>query len=130
MGLKSLTPNLMVEDVRATVDFYRDVMGFDLLTSVPEEGDVLDWAMVQRDEVRLMFQSRSSLSSDVPSLESAPIGASQTFYVEVADIQSLYDHLKGKVETIKDLHTTFYNTREFYFRDPNGYIFGFSEDIV
>ena len=129
MRLKSLTPNLMVEDVRRTVDFYRDVMGFDMLAAVPEGETVLDWAMVQRDDARLMFQSRPSLSRDVPILESAPIGASQSFYVEVEGIQSLYDHIKGKVEIVNDIHTTFYNTREFYFKDINGYIFGFSEGI-
>jgi uncharacterized glyoxalase superfamily protein PhnB len=129
MRLKSLTPNLMVEDVNRIVEFYRDVLSFDLLASVPEGGEVLDWAMMQRDGARLMFQSRSSLSSEVSPLQGMPIGASQTFYVEVADIQPLYDQLTGKVDIINELHSTFYNTREFYFRDPNGYIFGFSEEL-
>ncbi len=31
------------------------------------------------------------------------------------------------VEIVADLHTTFYGTREFYFRDCNGYILSFSE---
>ena len=129
MRLKSLTPNLMVEDVKSTVEFYRGVMGFDLLATVPEGGDELDWAMMQRDDARLMFQSRSSLSGEVSPLQGVPIGGSQTFYVEVDSIQALYDQLKGKVEIVNDLHDTFYNTREFYFKDPNGYIFSFSQGL-
>jgi catechol 2,3-dioxygenase-like lactoylglutathione lyase family enzyme len=29
--LKRITPNLMVEDVNRTIEFYTDVLGFDLL---------------------------------------------------------------------------------------------------
>lgn len=125
--LKSLTPNLMVEDVKKTLDFYREKLGFQVLATVPPEGDQLNWAMVQRDGVQLMFQSRHSLGEEVPALRDVPIGASQTFYIEVTGIDGLYDALKNDVEIVADMHTTFYNTREFYFKDINGYVLSFSE---
>jgi uncharacterized glyoxalase superfamily protein PhnB len=65
----------------------------------------------------------------VPALAGSAIGASQTFYIEVTGIRSLYQQLRDKVEIVVDLHTTFYGTQEFYFRDINGYIFSFSEAI-
>ena len=39
----------------------------------------------------------------------------------------LVEQLRDKVEIVVDLHTTFYGTQEFYFRDLNGYILSFSE---
>jgi catechol 2,3-dioxygenase-like lactoylglutathione lyase family enzyme len=48
VALKKLTPNLMVEHVNDTVAFYKDVLGFTLLASVPEEGE-FNWAMMKRD---------------------------------------------------------------------------------
>ncbi len=125
--LKKLTPNLMVEDVARTIAFYRDVLGFQLLATVPPEGDPFNWAMMNRDGVAIMFQSRASLTGEVAALAGVPIGASQTFYIEVEGIEGLYAALKGQVEIVVDLHTTFYGTREFYFRDCNGYILSFSE---
>ena len=74
-----------------------------------------------------MFQSRLSLSDNVPALSGAPIGASQTFYIEVTGVRDLYETLRDKVEIVVDFHETFYGTREFYFRDLNGYILSFSE---
>jgi uncharacterized glyoxalase superfamily protein PhnB len=124
--LKKLTPNLMVEDVQQTINFYRDVLGFNLLTSVDDDGEV-GFAIVQRDNVELMFQSRKSLSENVPALTGSVVGASQTFYIEVANIDQLYAQLNGRVNIVVDLHTTFYGTKEFYFRDINGYILSFSE---
>ena len=74
-----------------------------------------------------MFQSRKSLSENVPALTGCQIGASQTLYIEVSDIERLYSQLKGQVKIVVDLHTTFYGTKEFYFRDINDYILSFSE---
>ena len=124
--LKKLTPNLMVEDVARTIAFYREVLGFQVLTTLPEQ-EPFDFAIVQRDGVELMFQSRASLSDNVPALTGVPIGASQTFYIDVEGIRDLYQALHDKVEIVVDFHTTFYGTQEFYFRDINGYILSFSE---
>ena len=124
--LKKLTPNLMVEDVAQTLTFYKDVLGFEVVMTLPE-AEPFDFAIVTRDGVELMFQSRESLSENVPALTGSPIGASQTFYIEVTGINELYERLRDKVEIVVDLHTTFYGTKEVYFRDVNGYILSFSE---
>jgi len=126
MILKKLTPNLMVEDVQQTISFYSDILDFEVLTTLPDQPP-FDFAIMKRDQVELMFQSRSSLSENVPALTGQSLGASQTFYIEVDGITELYEDLRDKVEMVVDLHTTFYNTREFYFRDLNGYILSFAE---
>jgi lactoylglutathione lyase len=126
--LKKLTPNLMVEDVAQTLTFYQDVLGFTTLTTVPDEPPFA-FAIVQREGVEIMFQSRPSLSENVPALAGVPIGASQSFYVEVENVEELYQQIRGKAEIVVDMHTTWYGTCEFYFRDLNGYIFGFSQTL-
>ena len=126
--LKKLTPNLMVEDVAPTLAFYRETLGFEVLTTLPEQ-EPFAFAILQRDGVELMFQSRLSLSDNVPALTGVPIGASQTFYIEVTGIRNLYETLRDKVEIVVDFHDTFYGTQEFYFRDINGYVLSFSESV-
>lgn len=126
--LKKLTPNFMVEDVRKTLDFYRDVLGFETVTTV-DDGDEIGFAIVQRDDVEMMFQSRASLSENVPALTGSAIGASQTLLIEVSGIEQLYEQVRGKVEIVVDMHKTFYGTQEFYFRDVNGYILSFQEAV-
>jgi uncharacterized glyoxalase superfamily protein PhnB len=126
--LKKLTPNLMVEDVSRTLGFYRDTLGFEVLMTLPE-APPFDFAIVRRDQVELMFQSRQSLSENVPALAGSSIGASQTFYLEVVGIRDLYEQLQDTVDIVVDLHTTFYGTQEFYFRDINGYILSYSEAV-
>lgn len=122
---QKLTPNLMVEDVDRTVDFYRDVLGFTLAATAPEQRP-FDWAMVTAGGAELMFQSRASLGGEVPLMRERDIGGALTFYVEVEDVEALYAHVKDQLPIIVDLHDTFYGTREFTAQDCNGYILGFA----
>jgi lactoylglutathione lyase len=121
-----LTPNMMVEDVNATVDFYRDVLGFDLVMTVPDSGR-FDWALVRRDGIEMMFQTRASLSGDLPAFADRPLGGALTFYLDVEGIDALYRQLQARVAVVKELHETFYGTREFAIEDVNGFILTFAE---
>jgi len=85
--------------------------------------------MMRRDNVEMMFQARSSLGGDIPVLVDVPIGGSLTFYTEVAGLKELCEQLKDQVEIVQNLHTTFYGTQEFTFRDCNGYLLVFSEAV-
>jgi len=128
MGLKSLTPNLMVNDVEETIEYYTDILGFTLLMTVPETGK-LDWAMVKRNDVVIMFQSSKSLKEGVPRLAGQKPGGGLTFYIKVDRITEIHEELyNNEVEIISDLESTFYNTIEFSVVDINGYVLTFSEE--
>ena len=128
MALNSLTPNLMVNDVEETIEYYTDVLGFTLLRTVPEKGK-LDWAMVKRNDVLFMFQSVKSLKSDLPRLKGEKPGGGLTFYIKVDRITEFHEELfNNEVEIISELESTFYDTIEFSIVDVNGYVLTFSEE--
>ena len=60
-------------------------------------------------------------------LKGREIGASVSFYIEVEDINTIYNEIKEKAEVVKELETTWYGMQEFYVKDCNGYILGFAE---
>lgn len=124
--LKKLTPNLMVENVNRTVEFYRDVLGFEVTATVPEDG-IFGWANTRNGAVEIMFQARLSLEEEIPLLKDRPVGASLSFYIDAGDqVTTLYEQLKDKVQLAQDLHTTFYGATEFAIVDCNGYILAFA----
>lgn len=128
MTLNSLTPNLMVNDVEQTIEYYTDILGFTVLMTVPETGK-LDWAMVKRNDVVIMFQTKKSLSSELPRLAGEKPGGGLTFYIKVDRITELHEELfNNEVEIISELESTFYNTIEFSVVDLNGYVLTFSEE--
>lgn len=129
MTLLKLTPNLMVEDVRKTIDYYQSVLGFETNAAVPEGSGPLDWASMRNGSVEMMFQSTASLTSELPVLRDKPISATLSFYIEIEGLQSLYDSVKTRATIVQDLHTTFYDMREFAIQDCNGYILAFAEKV-
>ncbi len=126
MTLQKLTPNMMVENVNETVNFYRDVLGFNLVMNVPDSGS-FDWALMKRGEVEMMFQARASLTEDLPLFKELPLGGALTFYIDMRGVDALYDQIRSQVTVVRDPQTIFYGTREFTIEDCNGFILTFAE---
>ncbi len=127
--LTKLTPELMVEDVNKTVEFYCDTLGFTLINSVAEEegSEQYQWASVQSGDFAIMLQSRKSLVPDMPEFENIPLGGSFFLFIETVNISLWYETIKEKVQIVQELHTTNYGTQEFMFKDINGYILVFAQ---
>jgi len=132
--MKQLTPNLAVEDVQRSVMFYTQVLGFTLKMCVDEEKQPFNtieetksylWANVMHGDVGVMFQQKRSFEDDL-GVSVDDIGATVSFYIEVADAPALYKRIKSKADIHKALDTTWYGAKEFYIKDPDGYILGFS----
>lgn len=138
MKLNKLTPNFAVQDIKKTVAFYQDVLGFKLEMAVPEDKNGIEtelnenksyvYAMMSRDGVEFMFQRTDSIGEDIPPLKGMKQGASVSFYLEVEGIKALYQELRSKeAKIVKELGTAWYGMQEFYINDCNGYILGFAE---
>lgn len=135
--MQKITPNLMVKDVKETVDFYKNNFGFELIMAVPETQDGIlteipedkkvVYALVKNGDAEIMFQSEESFKNDIPTLKDRQIGASASFYIEVENHEELYNTLKEKVKVVKELFTTWYGMKEFYICDNNGYVLCFAE---
>ena len=79
------------------------------------------------DAVEMMFQSRASLTGEVPIFQGKEIGGSLTLYIDVEDTKELYAQAQNRVTILHEMTTTFYGTREFTIRDCNGYILTFAQ---
>jgi uncharacterized glyoxalase superfamily protein PhnB len=134
--MKKLTPNLAVKNVRETVNYYVENLGFKLLMAVNDDrsamGDELVdgkeyvWANVLCGDVAFMFQREDSFVEDIGKIYTE-VGSSATYYIEIENIDSFYETLKDKVEIVYAIDTIWYGAREFYIRDCNGYVLGFFE---
>jgi len=123
--MESLTPNIFVSDMKATIAFYK-ALGFKITMSVPEEGDELVWAMMVNGSVTIMFQTFESLADDLPEISRID-GGSLLLYINLKNIRQFFDDIKDKVTVLKGLETTFYGATEFSVKDNNGYVLTFAE---
>lgn len=123
--MESISPNIFVTDMKATVSFYK-ILGFELTMTVPETGDELVWAMMANGAVIMMFQSFESLAEELPQI-SLTDGGSLLLYINVKNINAFFEDIKDKVTVLKGLETTFYGATEFSILDNNNYVLTFAE---
>lgn len=123
--MESLSPNIFVSDMKATVSFYR-ILGFEVTMSVPEAGDDLVWAMMTNGKVTIMFQTFESLADDLPQINRTD-GGSLLLYINLANIQGFFEAIKDKITVLKGLEKTFYGATEFSILDNNNYVLTFAE---
>lgn len=119
---ESVTTNIMVKNVKETIAFYENKLGFQKVLSVPEEGEVLDFAILNKDNISIMLQEQENLINEYPTLKTNHIIPTFTLFITVQNVKKLYEELKNKVVMAKELHKTFYGKDEFAIFDNNGNI--------
>ncbi|MGG5330728.1 VOC family protein [Enterococcus sp. AZ163] len=125
---QQLTANLMVDSIEETLSFYQEKLGFTLVASVPNEKGYLQFAIVEKDGLHLMFQERRNMIEEYPMLEASATKPGITLFIKVTDFDQLYQSLKSNVSLAADLHETFYGTKEFAILDNSGYVLTFAEN--
>lgn len=116
---ESITTNIMVENVKESVEFYKNKLGFEVIVTVPEKGETLNFAIIRKDSISIMFESKQSLIEEYPTLKTEMIQPMFTLFITVKDATTLYQELKDKVEIAKELHETPYGKIEFAIFDNN-----------
>ncbi len=116
--LTGVMPVLRVGDLDRSVQFYRDVLLFDVAWRAANDGDGEN-CMLASGDVSLMLSTGSHLGGS-PHLTG-------TLYFNATGVTELYERIRGSVELVWPLGDTEYGTLEFGIRDPDGYTLAFAE---
>lgn len=122
MKLAFLTPMLESNDIPATIGFYTTILGF-MQRGVFKNGDSITWCELVRDNVSIMF----SLPNE--HMNYGKVLLTGSLYINVEDVDSLWDSLKDKCEVVYPVKDFIYEMREFAIKDNNGYVLNFGENI-
>ena len=121
--LTKICPVFVVPDVVKTAEYYRDVLGFKLLSYFL---DPPVYAMLERDGVEIHF-GKSDNGESVTN-ESARKGLGIDAYVFVKDVQSLYEEFMERgADVIEGPIKREYECTEIVVRDCNGFSLAFGE---
>jgi lactoylglutathione lyase len=124
--LKKLTPNLVVSNVERSVAFYRDVLGFTVSATVPDQGPFV-FAALSSGPVEVFLNAPEPAVAEYPAFKDRPIGGTLTLFIEVTNIHEAHEALQGRVNIVMPLEKKWYGVTEFAFEDPDGYLITFAE---
>ncbi|HNP18422.1 MAG TPA: bleomycin resistance family protein [Fulvivirga sp.] len=129
MKLETLTPNLMVDDINQTINYYHGVLSFTTLDKMANDKGELIWARLKKGDVEIMFQQEDSLKAELPEIRKESIGGGFTLYITMAGVDEFYEYLYTTADVVAQLKNKLYGMREFTIRDINGYYLTFAEPI-
>ena len=116
--MSNLSPTLAVRDMKETIEFYKDTLGFKMGMAFPDPNNP-EYADLSKDGMVLMFipAQNVGISSD------EKLGTGVNFYFEIdGDIDQYYTELKGKgVQVSVEIKDEPFGIRDFTINDPNGY---------
>ena len=127
MKLTGLTPNLITNDIARALTFYRDVLGFEVVVTVPEEPPLL-FVWLKRDEVSVFLNDVKAVHEETPDAHSMVVGQSGVaMFIHMDGISELWEQLRHKTNVIMPLKDQWYGQTEFSITDPDGYVITFAQ---
>jgi uncharacterized glyoxalase superfamily protein PhnB len=140
MNIKSLTPNLLVDSVQESIEFYIDVLEFAYVMGVDDKKQLylqydkdqaLGFAILQKNSTQLMFQSLSNANADLnSSLKRDKSITNIALYFEIEGFDEFYEKIKNQVTIVNEPRHTFYGMKEFFIQDNSGNLIAFAEKLV
>jgi catechol 2,3-dioxygenase-like lactoylglutathione lyase family enzyme len=113
---------LQVFDMPTSLAFYRDVLGFDVVSEVPEDGRC-DWVMLKRFESELMLNTAYEAEARPSAPETARISAhaDTALFFDCEDVDAAHEYLLRRGVAVHSPLITDYGMKQLYFKDPDGY---------
>jgi glyoxylase I family protein len=122
IAIDGMAPLLQVFDMPASIVFYRDVLDFGVVDS-DRPGDDCDWAMLCRDGVTLMLNTRYEKDARPASPDAERVAAHDDtcIYFGCPDVDAAYAHLRARGIEAEPPKVAPYGMKQLYLRDPDGY---------
>ena len=117
---------LEVYDMPRSVRFYRDLLGFEVVTTSPNLGgeDRFHWALLRLGEAEIMLNSAYEFDEErPPEPDRARTAAHRDtgLFFACPDVDAAYEAFSAKGLKLKKPHVASYGMKQLSFNDPDGY---------
>jgi glyoxylase I family protein len=125
LDVRGLAPLLQVYDMPTSIQFYRDLLGFELVNHAPEYAPGrFHWALLRLNGVEFMLNTVYEFDDERPPVrEPARVAAHEDtcLYFGCPDVDAAYRHLREKGIEAKEPLVAPYGMKQLYLRDPDGF---------
>lgn len=131
--MAALVPELHCKNIKKSVAFYTEILGFSVKYERPEEG----FAYLQRGEAEIMLDQLGKTRDWISGPLEYPFGRGVNFQIKIEKAEQFYKELKNKgCEFFLDIEDKSYRcgeqtllSRQFIISDPDGYLLRFFEAV-
>ena len=122
--IQGLAPLLNVFDMPRSLAFYRDILGFEVVsTNGPALLDEYDWVLLNRGTAVLMLNTmyESDHRPATPPEDRVLAHRDTGLYFGCPDVDAAYQHFLENGITVKPPKVAHYGMKQLYLQDPDGY---------
>lgn len=122
LGTGGFATLLQVFDMPISLAFYRDVLGFQVASEVPED-DQCDWVMLTLHGSELMLNTAYEQHERPRAPDPARVAAhgDVSLFFDCEDVDAAYAHLRERNVAASAPTIADYGMKQLYLKDPDGY---------
>jgi uncharacterized glyoxalase superfamily protein PhnB len=125
LDLHGSTPLFEVFDMAASVAFYRDLIGFQVVSTNKEldtDPAQLDWVWLRLNDVELMLNTADD-PGDRPAVRDPRriFGTGVCLYIGCPDVDAAFELFRSHGISVRPPEIAPYGMKQLYVRDPDGY---------
>jgi len=125
MELRGVCPLLQVHDMPTSLRFYRDVLGFEVVSTSPRiREDYFHWVWLKHGQAEVMLNTAYESDEERPAERDAARTAAHEdtcLYFGCPDVEGSYEELRSKGAPVQKPRVAPYGMIQMYLRDPDGY---------
>jgi len=123
MEIRGMAPLFQVFDMPASVRFYRDQLGFEIMSTDGKPPDNFDWVLLRLDGVELMLNTAYEAEDRPSAPDPARVAAhgDTSIYFGCPDVDATFAWLRARGVAVKEPTLTSYGFKSMSVKDPDGY---------
>jgi glyoxylase I family protein len=120
--INSLCPLIQVFNMRRSLAFYRDLLGFEV-ASDSGDGDDSSWVWIRHGDCHLMLNDQYEPGSvpEAPPAERVRWHDDTCLYLSCPDVDATYQYLKSNGVDVEPPKVAPYGMKQLFLRDPDNY---------
>jgi catechol 2,3-dioxygenase-like lactoylglutathione lyase family enzyme len=126
--LRHVCPLIQVFDMPASLAFYRDILGFELVQAAPPpeqaKGDDFGWVWLHRDGADLMLNTLYDPDAERPlAPDPARVAAHDDtgLFFGCPDVDGAYEYLRARGVQVEPPAIAPYGMKQLWVKDPDGF---------
>ena len=126
--LRGICPLLQVFDMPASLEFYRDVLGFEVVQAAPPAervtGDDFGWVWLRHGGADLMLNTAYDPDAERPAVPDTACFAAHhdtILYIGAPDVEAVFRHLRSHGLVVAPPTVAHYGMKQLYLKDPDGF---------
>jgi uncharacterized glyoxalase superfamily protein PhnB len=126
IDIEGLAPLIQVFDMPTAIRFYRDLLGFEVM-STSRAGDDCDWALLRLNGVELMLNTAYERDQRPPAPDPGRVAAHNDtgLYFGCEDVDAAYRYLRSRGLDVQKPVVRDYGMKQLSVTDPDGYFLCF-----